>query len=265
MLIERSGYQNDAFTDLYDRSRPAPPQELLDVLTVVTQVERPGLVIDLGAGTGLSTRAWAQRSEQVIGVEANPHMRERARRATAEPNVDYVQAYAAETGLGEGAADLVTCSQAFHWMEPEPVLAEAARLLRPGGVFAAYDYDVPPVIHPDVDVAFVAHFAARRAARKRLDLDAGAETWPKESHLQRIRESGRFRFAREIVCHGFDEADGARIIGLAESLGGPHTIFGDAAPEVQETFAALCETAERVIGARRTRIVVCYRIRVGVK
>src|SRR5262249_30181581 len=160
-------------------------------------------------------------SEQVIGVEANPHMRERARSATAEPNVDYVQAYAAETGLGEGTADLVTCSQAFHWMEPEPVLAEAARLLRPGGGFAAYDYEVAPVTPPEVDAAFVAHFAARRAARKRLELDAGAETWPKESHLQRIRESGRFRFAREIVCHGFDEADGARIIGLAESLGGP--------------------------------------------
>jgi SAM-dependent methyltransferase len=264
-LIERSGYDSDAFADLYDRSRPAPPPELLDILSLVAQVERPRLVIDLGAGTGLSSRAWAHRADQVIGVEANPHMRERARIATGEPNVDYVQGYAADTGLGEGAADLVTCSQAFHWMEPEPVLAEAARLLRPGGVFAAYDYDVPPVIHPEVDAAFMAHFAARRAARKRLGLDAGAESWPKERHVQRIRDSGRFRFAREIVCHGFDEADGCRIVGLAESLGGPRSIFRDAAPEVHETFAGLCETAERVIGARTTRIVVCYRIRVGVK
>ena len=41
------------------------------------------------------------------------------------------------------SADIVTCSQSFHWMEPEPTLAEIARILRPGGVFAAYDYDWP--------------------------------------------------------------------------------------------------------------------------
>jgi hypothetical protein len=150
-------------------------------------------------------------------------------------------------------------------MQPEPVLEEAARVLQPGGVFAAYDYDVPPVIHPEVDAAFEAHVAARRAARKRLGLEAGAESWSKESHLRRIRESGRFRFAREIVCHGVDGADGDRIIALAESLGGPRSIFGDAAPDVHDTFAALRETVEWVIGDRVTRMVVCYRIRLGVK
>ena len=43
------------------------------------------------------------------------------------------------------------------------MLTEAARMLRHGGVFAAYDYDVVPVIQPDVDAAFVAHVAARSA------------------------------------------------------------------------------------------------------
>jgi SAM-dependent methyltransferase len=38
---------------------------------------------------------------------------------------------------------LVTCSQSLHWMEPEPTFAEVARILRRGGVFAAYDYDWP--------------------------------------------------------------------------------------------------------------------------
>jgi SAM-dependent methyltransferase len=150
-------------------------------------------------------------------------------------------------------------------MEPGPVLAEAARLLRPGGIFAAYDYDVPPVVHPEVDDAFAAHVTARREARKRLNLDAGAESWPQETHLDRIRASGRFRFAREMVCHGFDEADADRIIGLAESLGGPRSLFGDAAPEVRATFERLRKTSQRVVGARVRPIVVCYRIRVGVK
>lgn len=58
------------------------------------------------------------------------------------------------------------------------VLAEAARILRPGGVFAAYDYDVPPVVQPEVDRAFASHLEARRAARvrPRTARDRGSQT-----------------------------------------------------------------------------------------
>jgi SAM-dependent methyltransferase len=264
-LIERSGYEAEGFADVYDRYRPSPPPELLEILTVVAQVDRPRLVVDLGAGTGLSTRVWAERAEEVIGVEANARMVEQARLATPAPNVHYVEAFAAQTGLDESSADLVTCAQAFHWMEPAPVLAEAARILRRGGIFAAYDYDVPPVVHPEVDAAFADHFEARRSARKRLRLQAGAATWPKERHLERIRESGHFQFAREIVCHGFDETDTARLIGLAESIGGPRTLFGADAPDVGQTFERLHETAERLLGELSWPMVVGYRIRLGVK
>jgi ubiquinone/menaquinone biosynthesis C-methylase UbiE len=263
-LIERSGYRNDAFAELYDRYRPAPRPELLRVLALIAQIERPRVVVDLGAGTGLSTRAWAEHAERIVGVEANPHMLERARRATREPNVEYVEAYAAATGLDDVAADLVTCAQAFHWMEPEPVLLEAARLLRSGGVFAAYDYDLPLLVHPEVDDAFAAHLAARHAAWQRLGRAAGAAPWPKESHLDRIRASRGFRYAREVVCHGFDEADADRIVGLAETLGGPREVLGDA-PDVAQTFERLREASARVVGARVRPMVVCYRARVGVK
>jgi SAM-dependent methyltransferase len=155
-LIGRSGYLNEGFADVYDRYRPSPPSEVLDVLTVVAGVERPGLVVDLGCGTGLATRAWAERVDEVIGVEPNPRMLERARAATEQSNVRYVEAFGAETRLPDGRADLVTSFQSFHWMEPQPVLAEAARILRDGGVFAACDYDVPPFVEPEVDAAFSA-------------------------------------------------------------------------------------------------------------
>ena len=58
-----------------------------------------------------------------MGVEASPEMREQAEAATAVDNVRFVQAYAQATGLPDGEADIVTCSQALHWMEPEPTLA----------------------------------------------------------------------------------------------------------------------------------------------
>jgi ubiquinone/menaquinone biosynthesis C-methylase UbiE len=81
-------------------------------------------------------------------------------------------------GLRDASVDIVTCSQAFHWMEPDPAFAEAARILYPAGVFAAYDYDVSPVVHPEVYDLFARHFEARRQARQRLGLEAGAATWP---------------------------------------------------------------------------------------
>lgn len=263
-LIDRSGYADDTFTRCYDRFRPAPPAALLQILKQLAQVKRPGLVVDLGAGTGLSTRVWASEAERIVGVEADEAMIAQARRATTAGNVEYVKAFARESGMEDGAADIVTCAQAFHWMEPQPVLREAGRILRGGGVFAAYDYDVPPVVCPDVDVAFAALFEARRSARGRLGLEAGAATWPKERHLEQLRRSGCFRSTREVVCHAFAEIDAERLVGLAESIGGPRAIFGDAAPEVGETFDRLQAVAERVLRAPHP-MVVCYRIRVGIK
>ena len=264
-LIDRSGYADEGFADLYDRFRPAPPEALLEIVSLVAQVRRPRLVVDLGAGTGLSTRVWSQRADEVVGVEANAAMIARARAATDASNVRYVEAFASGTGLADDSADIATCAQAFHWMDPTHVLAESARILRPGGVFAAYDYDVPPVVQPAVDDAFATHFQARRAARERLGLPAGSSSWPKEGHLGRIRESGLFRFAREIVCHGVGVCDAGTIVGLAESVGGPKALFGGGAAEVEETFERLRDVAERELGTASHTMVACYRIRVGVK
>ena len=256
-LIGRSGYLTEGFADVYDRYRPSPPSEVLDILTVVAGVERPALVIDLGCGTGLATRAWAEHADEVVGVEPNPRMIERARAASDQPNLRYVEAYGAETGLPDGRADLVTSFQSFHWMEPQPVLAEAARILRDGGVFAACDYDVPPFVEPEVDAAFAALLQARREARQRLGIPAGATSWPKDRHLDEMRASGRFRYARELVAHGWRDTDAERVTGLAESIG----VLRDDQPEQLQ----LRETANRVLGDRAWPQLLCYRIRVGIK
>jgi SAM-dependent methyltransferase len=263
-LIGRSGYLSEGFADVYDSYRPSPPREVLDVLTVVGGAGRPSLVVDLGCGTGLATRAWAERAENVVGVEPNPRMIERARTATEQPNVRYLEAYAADTELPDGQVDLVTCWQSFHWMEPQPVLAEAARLLRDGGVFAACDYDVPPFVEPKVDAAFAALGQARREARKRLAIPAGATSWPKDRHLDEIGSSGRFRYARELVAHGWWETDAERLIGLARSIGGPRELF-EQAPEVGELFDRAAQTATDVLGDRTWPLLLNYRLRIGIK
>src|SRR5215218_6553705 len=158
-LIDASGYDRKGFASRYDRYRPRPPRVLLDVLCRYARVDRPALVVDLGCGTGLSARAWSGVAERTIGIEPNAAM---LAAAEPSPRVDFREAFADDTGLDAGCADVVTCSQSLHWMEPEPTFAEVARILRDGGVFAAYDYDWPPVVDPELDEAFRA-YQGRRA------------------------------------------------------------------------------------------------------
>ena len=196
-----------------------------------------------------------------MGVEASPEMREQAEAATSADNVRFVQAYAQATGLPDGEADIVTCSQALHWMEPEPTLAEAARILRPGGVFAAYDYDWPPIVGWEVEAAFEDLLRRVRAGRAP---DGRGMRYAKEGHLERIKASGHFRYAREVVFHSRDRADADRIVGMALSLGPLTVLLNDGKSEEELGLAALREAAERTLGEREAEIFLSYRIRLGV-
>ena len=70
-------------TYLYDIYRPQPPTALLDLLTQLAEKAQPALVVDIGSGTGLSTRAWAGRADTVIGIEPHGDMRHQAGQRTA--------------------------------------------------------------------------------------------------------------------------------------------------------------------------------------
>jgi SAM-dependent methyltransferase len=260
-LLRASGYSAPGFAGSYDSHRPAPPTALLDALCLEAQVDRPRLVVDLGSGTGLSTRAWAARADEVIGVEANPEMRKRAEAATSAGNVRYVDAFAQQTGLREGSADIVTCSQSFHWMEPEPVLAEAARILRAGGVFAAYDYDWPPVVGPEVEAAF--EEIIRQVGRLRAERREPRSS--KDHHLDRIRASGHFRYCREALLHSRDRASAGRIVGMAMSLGPLTVMLKEGVTEEEIGLAALRKIASEALGDDEAEMFLGYRVRLGVR
>lgn len=261
-LMRGSGYSASGFPGAYDSHRPSPPEALFDVLCLEAQVDRPALVVDLGAGTGLSTRAWADRAEEVVGIEASPEMRNEAEAATPAGNVRYVQAFAHQTGLSASAADIVTCSQSFHWMDPEPTLAEAARLLRPGGVFAAYDYDWPPIVQPDVEAAYEEVW--RRLAQLRSGPGAQIR-YSKEGHLERIRESGHFRYAREALLHSRERGSTERIIGMVMSVGQLTVLLKEGVSEEELGLAALRETCALTLGEGEVEMFLGYRVRLAVR
>jgi SAM-dependent methyltransferase len=253
------------FADIYDRYRPAPPPALADVLCLLAAVERPVLVVDLGCGTGLSTRAWSGRAVQVIGVDPSADMTRRAAAVTTEPNVIYRAGFGHATGLPEGGADIVTCSQSFHWMEPESTLAEAARLLRPGGVFATCDHDFMPIMATwQADLAFRTFSERVRAREARAQASADVPRWDKSEHLGRIQASGRFRYTREILLHHIEPGDAERLVGLALSQGGVQSLLKRGVSEAELGLDQLRADAARLLADGPQSWYWCMRVRVGV-
>jgi SAM-dependent methyltransferase len=253
----RWSYSAEGFADRYERHRPRPPAALLEVLPRLAGVERPALVVDLGSGTGLSTRFWADHAEAVVGVEPNPEMRSAAIAATRAPNVSYVEASASATGLPDGAADIVTCSQSLQWMEPEPTFAEVARIVRPGGIFAAYEYRWSLTTSWEANDAFEAAYRRKNELLRERGLER-ARRWPVSR--ERLAESGRFRSVDETRLHSVEEVDAERLVGLLLSEGSMTTLLASGATEQELGVDRLREIAAAELGDEPSPWWLGYRL-----
>jgi SAM-dependent methyltransferase len=219
--LDRSGYDRSGFAAEYDRHRPRPPMVLLDLLPRLAEGGLR-LVVDLGSGTGLSTRPWADVAQEVVGVEPNDAMRRFAEGASTLGNVRYIGGSSYETGLPEASADIVAAAQSLQWMRPKDLFREVARILRPGGVFCAYNYFVFQTPLWEAATAFDRVQERKKELRLRLGLDS-SETSPPS--LDWLKRSGVFRETRELVVHSVEEGDGHRLVGFALSEGSMRTLL----------------------------------------
>jgi SAM-dependent methyltransferase len=251
----------------YDAVRPTPPADLIAVIAQWAGVASPD-VVDLGAGTGLSSVAWAGRARRVTAVEPSAGMRQLAERRIASAGAgsgtrfNVVGASAEDTGLPDGCADVVTASQAMHWFDPGRALPEIARLLRPGGVLAAYDCDWPPCIDPETGAAWeaMADRVDAIAARRGLPAPHGGK-----DHAARIRGSGLFRHCAEIAVHGPEQGDAERLVALALSaIAHAADFLADGSTEDELGITALREVAARRLAQPRTWWWT-YRVRLAVR
>ena len=221
--LRLSGYDAEGFAERYDAFRPRPPAALRELLPALAGVARPGLVVDIGAGTGLSTRFWAATAASVVGIEPNDAMRRVAEQVTTASNVRFLRGSSYATGLEEGAADIVTCSQSLQWMAPEPTFAEVARILRPGGVFAAYQYEGLQTPFWEPEAAFDEVRARVATLNHELRVREERPRWPLSA--EQIEGSGQFHHCRELHLHSIESGDAERLVGFALSEGSTTTLL----------------------------------------
>ncbi len=133
-----------------------PPAEVLALLNIT-----PGEVIaDIGAGTGYFALPMAGRTGKrgrVIAIDAQPEMLEWIRRkmeTSGFTNIQLVHAEAESTTLPGASCDLAFMANVWHeFPNREAVLAEAVRILKPGGRLAILDWrpDVERIAGPPLE------------------------------------------------------------------------------------------------------------------
>lgn len=132
-------------SDKYARFRPAYPAALIEAL--LDAVPGRSAVWDCGTGSGQFALALSPHFETVVATDASA---EQLRHAVPRPNIRYAVGHAESCDAPDGAFDLVSAAQSLHWFDAEAFFREVARVLKPGGRFAAAGYSLCS-IGPDLD------------------------------------------------------------------------------------------------------------------
>ena len=144
---------NEVFgATLYDEAGDPALEAAVDaslgcgVPTAVADLHEGETVLDLGSGAGADVLISARRvgpSGRAIGLDMTDEMLELARQNAADAdidNVEFLKGYMEEIPLPDNSVDVVLSNCVINLAADKPtVLAEAARVLKPGGRFAVSD------------------------------------------------------------------------------------------------------------------------------
>lgn len=105
---------------------------------------RPGeRILDVAAGTGASSAAYAKHGASVVAVDFSPGMIEEGRKR--HPKVEFVEADAEKLPFGDDEFDVATISFGLRNVNnPQQALAEMYRVLKPGGRVVICEFSKPP-------------------------------------------------------------------------------------------------------------------------
>jgi SAM-dependent methyltransferase len=122
----------------YAAFRPSYPPSAIEAVLDGLGDPHALTIADIGAGTGISARLFAERGAHVIAIEPNASMR-----ASADPHakVQWRDGTGESTGLPDSSVDVAVACQAFHWFATPEALAELRRIARRRVAMLQYERD----------------------------------------------------------------------------------------------------------------------------
>ena len=142
-------FEGSAHAASYAAFRPTYPPSVLEAIsTFITARSGSGFdtAVDVACGSGQSTFFLTRLFRKVLGVDISRAQVENAQKKCRETDIPEGKTVEFQVGTSDNlpmetsSVDLVTCAQAWHWLESERFYKEAARVLKPGGTLAIYGY-----------------------------------------------------------------------------------------------------------------------------
>lgn len=148
-------YEGSSFSAMYARYRPSMSSNLLSKIMefLIGDVAADsknkifGQAIDVGCGTGQSTRAFAPYFSNITGIDVSSSQVEAAQQTETFNHISYRVGTAEELPFPAKSVDLINATQAVHWFDFSKFFAEVNRVLKPGGVLSINTYGVVPRLY----------------------------------------------------------------------------------------------------------------------
>jgi SAM-dependent methyltransferase len=180
----------DAVAEDYDSGRPGYPDSLFDAFEPLEGLR----VLEGGAGTGIASNVLLERGARLVAFDIGIGVLYRAKRSM--PALRCIVADGASLPFSDGCADLLCFAQSWHWLDEKRRVTEAARVLRPGGRWAAWWSHARADLEPWFESYWGAVESATVARRWERDTDWG----------QGMRDPALFDVSERVTCSWIRDA-----------------------------------------------------------
>lgn len=198
----------------YHKFRPPYPDEMKESILSYVGDQR-SLVLDIGAGTGISTKMWLADFKEVVALEPDKAMVETLKSEIQATNLSVVSDAAEMSKFKPDTIDLINCACSYHWLDTASFLEKSAVELREGGVLAISCVNIYPIFIEPLAALIEEEYKLRWKpfVHPKLDLLINSDRI-----ISEIYESKRFEAVTQLNVDNVHHLNVDEVVGFIKTL-----------------------------------------------